>query len=223
MGLLDVPRVLPSVMAADLMRPGEQVDALLGAGCRVFHVDVMDGRFVPNLTLGTGFAAALAPRARAAGGMLDVHLMVDRPGLMIERFAPHAGSISVHPEADPQIHRRLAEIREAGCLAGLALSPGTPPSLLAGLLDVVDYVNVMGVDPGFSGQDFIATTPDRIAAVRALVPPDMPVEVDGGIHAATLPLARDAGASLFVSASGIFGHDDPVAAYRELAGLAGGG
>jgi ribulose-phosphate 3-epimerase len=223
MALMGTPRVLPSVMAADLMRPGEQVDDLLDAGARVFHVDVMDGRFVPNLTLGTGFAAGLAPRVRAAGGMLDVHLMVDRPALMIERFAPYAGSISVHPEADPQVHRRLAEIREAGCLAGLTLNPGTQPSVVEGLMDVVDYVNVMGVDPGFSGQAFIATTPERIAAVRALLPPELPVEVDGGIGAETLPLARDAGASLFVSASSIFGAADPVAAYRQLAALAGAG
>lgn len=206
-------------MSADVLALGEQIDLLMDAGARVFHIDVMDGRFVPNLTLGTGFAAAVAGLVRPRGGMLDVHLMVERPGEMVELFAPHAGAISVHAEADPHVHRLLGRIRDLGCLAGLALNPGTALQVVEPLVDMVDFVNVMAVNPGFAGQSFIPATPARVAALRAMLPGHVAVEVDGGVGAATLPAARDAGASLFVSASSIFGAADPVAAYRELDGL----
>jgi ribulose-phosphate 3-epimerase len=208
-------------MSADFLRLGEQVQALLDAGARVFHVDVMDGHFVPNLTVGTGFAAALAAPVRDAGGFLDVHLMVSDPGTMVELFAPAAGAISVHVEADPHVHRTLGRIRDLGCLAGLAVNPGTPLAAVEPLGERVDFVNVMSVNPGFAGQGFIPETPHRIADLRAFLPDDVVIEVDGGIGPATLPDARDAGAELFVSASSVFGADDPVAAYGALATLAG--
>jgi ribulose-phosphate 3-epimerase len=208
-------------MSADFLRLGDQVDALMDAGARVFHVDVMDGHFVPNLTVGTGFTAALAAPVRAAGGLVDVHLMVERPGALIELFAPHADAITVHPEADPHPHRLLQRIRELGCRAGVSVNPGTPAEVVTDLVDLLDYVNCMSVNPGFAGQSFITTTPQKIRRLRALLPAHVPIEVDGGIATETLPLARDAGASLFVSASSIFGTADPVAAYRGLAGLAG--
>jgi ribulose-phosphate 3-epimerase len=214
-------QVLPSVMSADLLRLGAQVDALVGAGARVVHVDVMDGRFVPNITLGTGTAAALAGPVRAAGGLLDVHLMVERPGLAVDLFAPHAGAVSVHLEADPHPHALLQQIRAHGCLAGLAINPGTPPEAVAELVDGLDYVNCMGVNPGFSGQAYIATTPGRIARLRDLLPDRVRVEVDGGIGPANAAEARAAGADLIVSASSIFGAPDPVAAYRGLVALVG--
>ncbi len=212
--------VLPSLMSADVLALGGQVDALLAAGARIFHVDVMDGHFVPNLTLGTGFAAAVAPQVREAGGMLDVHLMVERPGAMVELFAPHAGAISVHVEADPHPHRLLGRIRELGCLAGIALNPGTPLAAAEPLVDQCDYVNLMSVNPGFAGQSFVPATPVRVAALRTMLPPHVAIQVDGGIGVATLPGCRDAGARLFVSASAIFGADDPVGAYRHLEQLA---
>jgi ribulose-phosphate 3-epimerase len=219
--LFSTPRVLPSIMSADFLRLGDQVASLLGAGARVFHVDVMDAHFVPNLTVGPGFAAALAAPVVAAGGMLDVHLMVERPGPLVELFAPHAGAISVHAEADPHVHRVLGRIRELGKAAGLAINPGTPIDVVEPVVDLVDYVNVMSVNPGFAGQSFIPTTPQRVASLRDLLPDRVAIEVDGGIDPHTLPAARDAGAALFVSASSIFGDPDPVSAYAELAELAG--
>jgi len=215
------PQVLPSIMSADFLRLGSQLDALLEAGARVFHVDVMDGHFVPNLTVGTGFTAALAAPVRAAGGLVDVHLMVERPGPLIELFAPHADAISVHPEADPHPHRLLQRIAELGCRAGLSINPGTPADAVVPFAALVDYVNCMSVNPGFAGQAFIATTPEKLRRLREILPDEVVLEVDGGITRETLPTARDAGASLFVSASSIFGTSDPVAAYRGLAELAG--
>ena len=208
-------------MSADFLRLGDQIASLLDAGARIFHVDVMDGHFVPNLTVGPAFAASLAAPVRAVGGLLDVHLMVERPGALIELFAPHAGAISVHAEADPHAHRLLGRIRELGCLAGLAINPGTPIDAVEPVADLIDYVNVMSVNPGFAGQSFIPTTPHRVAELRALLPGQIAIEVDGGIDPETLPAVRDAGAGLFVSASSIFGAPDPLATYAELAELAG--
>ncbi|MBJ7456114.1 MAG: ribulose-phosphate 3-epimerase [Thermoleophilia bacterium] len=210
-------------MSADMLALGVQLDALIAAGARVAHVDVMDGHFVPNLTIGPDFTRAVAGPFHAAGGLVDVHLMVSRPGDMIPLFAPMADAITVHVEADPHPHRLLGAIREAGCRAGLALNPGTPVEHVAELAAELDYVNVLAVNPGFAGQSFITTTPGRIARLRALLPDRVVIEVDGGIGRATLPDARAAGAGMFVSASSIFGAPDPVAAFRELAGLAAGG
>lgn len=219
MGDLRDLMVLPSVMSADMLRLGDQLGALVDAGCRAIHVDVMDGHFVPNLTVGPDFARAAAEPIHAAGGLVDVHLMVSRPAEMIPLFAPAADAITVHLEADPHPHRLLGQIREAGCRAGIALNPGTPVEHLSELLELLDYVNVLAVNPGFAGQAFIGTTPARVARLRALLPDHVAIEVDGGIGAATLPPVRDAGATMFVSASSIFGAEDPVAAYRGLAGL----
>lgn len=212
--------VLPSVMSADMLALGAQLGALVDAGARAIHVDVMDGHFVPNLTVGPDFTRAAAGPVHAAGGLVDVHLMVSRPAGMIELFAPHADAITVHVEADPHPHRLLGAIRAAGCRAGLALNPGTPVEHVAELATELDYVNVLAVNPGFAGQSFIGTTPDRVARLRRLLPDGVVIEVDGGIGAATLPAVRDAGALMFVSASSIFGAPDPVAAFRELSRVA---
>ncbi len=215
-------KVLPSLMSADPLRVGEQLDALIEAGARAFHVDVMDAHFVPNLTLGSDFARAVAGPIHAADGLVDVHLMVNCPGDVIPLFAEAADAISVHVEADPHPHRLLAVIREAGCLAGLALNPGTPVEHVAELGDDLDYVNLLAIDPGFAGQTFLPSTPGRAARLRGLLPDRVAIEIDGGIAAGTLPSVRDAGAQLFVSASTIFRAPDPVAAYSELAALAAG-
>ena len=220
MTALTEPHVLPSVMSADFLRVGEQLDGLLGAGARLFHVDIMDGHFVPNLTLGPGFAEAVAGPIHAAGGLVDVHLMVAHPGSLIPSFASAADAISVHYEADPHPQRLLASIREAGCLAGLAVNRGTPPVLVEELIGDLDYVNCMAISPGFAGQEFIPATVEKLRRLREVLPDRVGLEVDGGVHAETLPAARDAGANLFVSASAIFGEPDPVAAYAGLAALA---
>ncbi len=214
------PVVLPSVMSADMLALGAQVSALAAAGARAFHVDVMDGAFVPNLTVGPDWTRALAGAAHAHDALVDVHLMVARPAEMIPLFAPHADAITVHVEADPHPHRLLGSIRDAGCHAGLALNPGTPVEHVAELADELDYVNVLAVDPGFAGQSFIASTPRRIARLRELLPERVVIEVDGGIGTATLPGARAAGATMLVSASSVFGAPDPLAAFRALRELA---
>ena len=218
-----IPRgeVLPSVMSADFLRLGEQTEALLAAGARIFHVDVMDAHFVPNLTLGPGVAAALATPVRDAGGLVDVHLMVERPSGMIDAFAPSADAISVHLEADPHPARLLEQIRAHGRLAGIALNPGTPVEAAVPLAALADYVNVMGVNPGYAGQSFRPETPGRVAALRALLP-DIVIEVDGGVDGDTLPAVRDAGADWFVSASAIFAAPDPVASFAALRAAVGG-
>jgi ribulose-phosphate 3-epimerase len=221
-GLPDRPVVLPSLMSADMLRLGEQLGALIAAGTRAVHVDVMDMHFVPNLTVGPDFTRAIAGPVHEAGGTVDVHLMVARPAEVIGLFAPFADAITVHVEADPHPHRLLGAIREAGCAAGLALNPGTPVEHVAELAAEVDYVNVLAVNPGFAGQSFIRTTPGRVQRLRGLLPSSVRIEVDGGIGRETLPDVRAAGASMFVSASSIFGAPDPIGAYRELAALAEG-
>jgi ribulose-phosphate 3-epimerase len=207
-------------MSADMTALGAQLGDLCAAGARVFHVDVMDGHFVPNLTVGPDFTAAVARSVRPHGGLVDVHLMVDRPAYLLELFAPYADAISVHAEADPHLHRLLGEIRRLGCAAGIAINPGTPIDFVTELIGSIDYVNCMAVNPGFAGQSFIPTTPAKVTRLRAALPDDVWIEVDGGIGLGTLSAARDAGASWLVSASAIFGTNDPVGAYRSLAELA---
>jgi ribulose-phosphate 3-epimerase len=208
-------------MSSDMTALGAQLGDLCAAGARVFHVDVMDGHFVPNLTTGPDFTAAVARSVRGYGGLVDVHLMVERPGALLELFAPHADAISVHAEADPHLHRLMGEIRRLGCAAGVAINPGTPIDFVTELIGSLDYVNCMSVNPGFAGQSFITTTPEKIARLRSALPDDVWIEVDGGIGLGTLAQACDAGASWLVSASAIFGTGDPVGAYRSLAELAG--
>lgn len=214
------PQVLPSVMSADMLALGDQLDDLLAAGMRTVHVDVMDAHFVPNLTVGVDWTAAVAERVHEAGGFVDVHLMVDRPAEMVRAFAPSADAISVHLEADPHPHRRLGEIRDLGCAAGLAINPGTAVEAVGPLAGDVDFVNVLAVDPGFAGQSFIEATPARVERLVRLLPDGVPVEVDGGVGPSTLPAVRDAGARLFVSASAVFAAPDPVSAFREMADAA---
>lgn len=208
-------------MSADFLRFGEQVDALLAAGAQVFHVDVMDAHFVPNLTLGPGFTEALAGPVRGAGALVDVHLMVERPSGMVDAFASFADAISIHIEADPDPGALLEQIRAHGCLAGLAINPGTPVDRALAFGDRCDYVNVMGVNPGYAGQSFKPETPDRVAELRAALT-DMVIQVDGGVDATTLPSVVAAGADWFVSASAIFGAPQPVEAFQALDAVAGG-
>jgi ribulose-phosphate 3-epimerase len=219
--LISAPRVAPSILSADFARLGSQLDEVMEAGARVIHFDVMDGHFVPPITIGPLVAASIAERVHSAGGAVDVHLMIERPERQIEAFAEAgADSITFHEEATPHANRTLAAIRELGCLAGIAINPGTPVETLTELRDLADIVLCMTVNPGWGGQAFIESSPAKLERLRGIVG-DAKIEVDGGIDTTTAGSVASAGASLFVAGSAIFSSDDPAAAYSEIASAAG--
>ena len=215
--LIAEPRVAPSILSADFGRLGAQLEEVMDAGARVIHFDVMDGHFVPPITIGPLVASSIADQVHVAGGVVDVHLMIERPERQIEAFAEAgADSITFHEEATPHANRTLAAIRELGCLAGVAINPGTPVEAVAELRGLADIVLNMTVNPGWGGQSFIEGSPDKVSRLSSLVG-DAKIEVDGGIDASTVGSAAKAGASLFVAGSAVFGSDDPAAAYSEIA------
>jgi ribulose-phosphate 3-epimerase len=215
-------RVAPSILSADFARLGEQVEQVMYAGARVIHVDVMDGHFVPPISIGDLIVKALRELVHERGGVLDVHLMVERPERRVEDFAAAgADTLIVHWEATPHVHYALKAVRDAGLHSGLAINPATPPESVAGLAGMFDHLLCMTVNPGWGGQPYIETSTAKVARLRELLGPEMPIEVDGGIDAATARECRDAGATLFVAGSSIFGATDPAAAYAEVATAAG--
>jgi ribulose-phosphate 3-epimerase len=214
-------RVAPSILSADFSRLGAQVAEVMDAGARVIHFDVMDGHFVPPITIGPLVASSIADQVHAAGGALDVHLMIEAPERHIEAFArAGADSITFHAEATPHANRTLSAIRDLGCLAGVAINPGTPVDAVAELRGYADIALCMTVNPGWGGQAFIEGSPDRVSRLARLVG-GASIEVDGGIDAATAGSVADAGASLFVAGSAVFGAADPAAAYAEIVEAAG--
>jgi ribulose-phosphate 3-epimerase len=210
-------RIAPSVLSADLARLESQVTAAVAGGADWIHVDVMDGRFVPNLTFGAPIVRALG---RITDRPLDVHLMVEEPERYISDYAAAGAAVfTIHPEATVHLQRQLAAIREAGMLAGLALNPGTPLGYLEEVVADLDLVLVMSVNPGYGGQRYLPAATEKIRRVRDLLDrrgSKAALEVDGGITVETIAAAWQAGADTFVAGTAVFGEADPAAAVRNL-------
>ena len=220
--LLREPRVAPSILAADYSRLGAQLDEVMRAGARVVHVDVMDGHFVPPISIGPVVIESIGEQVRAVGGALDVHLMIEPPEPQITLFAAAgAGLITIHHEATADPRRALEQVRASGCLAGLAIKPATPPEAVEALGDVIDLVICMSVEPGWGGQRFMPASLAKLERLRSLIGEGVALEVDGGVDLETIGPCAAAGASVFVAGSSVFGAPDPGAAYAALATAAG--
>jgi len=207
----------PSLYAADFARLGEQIDVLLDAGCRVFHFDIGDGHFVEPITIGPVVLHSIAPRVHEKGGVLDCHLMVDNPLRHFPQIAAAGGdSVTFHYEVVDDVTATIAAAREHGLRAGVAFNPESEPEDVAAVAGDADLVLCMSIHPGYSGQEFMPDAVERIRRLRALLPEQVHVQVDGGIHDETAPAAYAAGATLLVAGSAIFGGGDLASAYRGL-------
>jgi len=209
--------IAPSILSADFSCLNEEIDAVKRGGATILHVDVMDGHFVPNLTVGLPVVKSIA---RATDLPIDAHLMISEPGRYAQQFVEAgAGMVSVHVEADAHLHRTLGSIKAAGAQAGVVINPATPIESLAEALPYVDYVLVMSVNPGFGGQKFIPTSIDKLRRLRRMIDDrqlDIRIEIDGGVDLENIASVVSAGAEIIVAGSAIFGAADPESAVRGL-------
>ena len=209
--------IAPSILSADFSRLGLEIEAVERGGAGLIHVDVMDGHFVPNITVGLPVVKAVA---RATRLPVDAHLMISEPGRYAEQFVKAgAQMVSVHVEADANLHRTVMAIKSAGAQAGVVINPATPVAALEEILDFVDYVLVMSVNPGFGGQEFIPTAIDKLRRLRRMIEErrlKTRIEIDGGIDLENIQSVAAAGAEIIVAGSAIFGAPDASVAVREL-------
>jgi ribulose-phosphate 3-epimerase len=216
------PALAPSILSADFARLADEIAAAEEGGARLLHLDVMDGHFVPNLTIGIPVVESIR---KVTDLPFDVHLMIEEPDRYIERFArAGANLISVHQEAVPHLHRVVGQIRECGAAAGVALNPATPLASLAEILPDLDYVLLMSVNPGFGGQRFIPSALNKVTALRRMIDAsgcDVRIEVDGGVGPDNIADLRRQGADYLVAGAAVFDGRDPRQRARRLAGLLG--
>jgi ribulose-phosphate 3-epimerase len=209
--------IAPSILSADFTRLGEEVAAIERGGAAIVHVDVMDGHFVPNITIGLPVVRALKQATQLP---LDTHLMITKPGIYAEQFVEAGASmVSVHVEIDPHLHRTLTGIRKKGALAGVAINPATPLVALEEALPFADYVLLMSVNPGFGGQKFIQTSLDKVRRLRRMIDErglKTRIEIDGGIDRNNIADIVAAGAEIIVAGSAVFNESDPAEAVRAL-------
>ena len=209
--------IAPSILSADFARLGAEIEAAERGGATLVHVDVMDGHFVPNITVGLPVVRSLA---RATRLPLDAHLMIEEPGRYAEQFAEAgAAMVSVHVEADAHLHRTLTGIRKKGAKAGVVLNPATPVAAVEEAVEFADYVLVMSVNPGFGGQQFIRAATEKVRRLKRMIDGrglQTRIEIDGGIDRDTIAEVAAAGAEIMVAGTAVFGQGDPERAVREL-------
>ena len=209
--------IAPSILSSDFSRLGQQIEAVEQGGASVLHVDVMDGHFVPNITVGLPVLKSIA---RSTSLPIDAHLMISEPGRYAEQFvAAGAKMVSVHVEADAHLHRTLMGIKAAGAAAGVAINPATPLASLSEALSFADYILIMSVNPGFGGQSFIDTSLEKVRSLRRMIDErrlNVRIEIDGGIDLTNIGEVVAAGAEIIVAGTAIFGTGDPAAAVRDL-------
>ena len=215
--------VAPSILSSDFSRLATQVQEVMDAGARVIHCDVMDGHFVPPITIGPLIVGAIADLVHDEGGLIDVHLMIEQPERQITEFVrAGADNVTFHFEATPHVNYTIAHIKEGGCTAGVAITPSTPAESLRDVSEDLDLALCMSVNPGWGGQAFLPGAPAKLERLRDVAGEQAVVEVDGGVDVETAPTVARAGATLLVAGSAIFGQADPGEAFRAISTAAGG-